>query len=118
MRELKRLIIAVLALTFLGGVGTGAFIGTLTAASKDRAQSLGDRVQDFKQHFPDLTSSQERQLRTVIHEHDEKIRAIRRRLSAKQFREQLAEEEAARARIRQVLTERQRAEYDKLIGRQ
>jgi hypothetical protein len=87
MRQLKRLFLIVAGLTFVGGIGTGAWIGTLLAAPPKPAAKLDRRVQDFEHYFPDLDATQKRQLR-----------------------------EASRKRIRLILTDPQRTEYDKLVG--
>jgi hypothetical protein len=116
MGELRRLILWVVGLTFLGGVGTGAWIGTLMAAPDRPEFSIDRRVSDFQRHF-ELNPSQVRRLRQVLAEHDGRVRAIREELSGEQFRRQLETEEQSRRRIRELLTEEQRREYDKLLRR-
>jgi hypothetical protein len=115
MRQLKRLFLVVLVLTFIGGVGTGAWIGTLLAAPPRRAAKLERRVQDFRQVF-DLDATQERQLRTVLADYDRKKEQIKATLTPEQLRRIRALEDASRKRIRLILTEAQRAEYDKRVG--
>jgi hypothetical protein len=115
MRQLKRLLLIVLGLTFLGGLGTGAWIGTLLAAPPRPAARLDRRVDDFKRHF-DLDATQERQLRTVLADYDHRKDQIKNTLTPEQLRQIHALEEASRKRIRLLLTEAQRMEYDKLAG--
>jgi hypothetical protein len=118
MREFKGLLIAALVLTFLGGMGAGAWVRSLAAAPEVvRPGSVDRRLDDFQQAFPDLSASQMRQLRTVLLRHDDAVRKIRERLSAEQFREKLASEAASREEIRGILTETQRVEYDKRTRR-
>jgi len=114
MRELKRLFFAVLVLTFIGGMGTGAWIGTLTAGTVDTAPSVDRRVDDFRMHF-DLTKSQIRRLRAAIAEYDGQVKRIHSELSQAQFQSILQEQTRSRAKVRQVLTDEQKVEYDKLL---
>lgn len=115
MHQLKRLFLIVLGLTFVGGIGTGAWIGTLLAAPPKKAASLERRVHDFRQHF-DLDATQERQLKTVLADYDHKKGKIKATLTAEQLRQIRALEEASRKKIRLILTDPQRTEYDKLVG--
>ena len=116
MRELKRLFLLVLVLTFLGGIGTGAWIGSLTAAPEAEVRHDDDRVAAFEERLS-LDATQVRQLRVILAEHDGKIRNIRQQITKEQFRRKLAQEELSRARIREILTQEQRREYDNLLGR-
>ena len=117
MRELKRLFIGVLALTFVGGIGLGAWVGTLTAAPRFQERDLDRRVQDFTDHF-DLNESQIRQLRAILYRHDKAVAKIQERMTAQERRDTWAQEDASRERIRnEVLTPAQREEYDRLRKR-
>jgi hypothetical protein len=116
MGELRRLIFWVVVLTFLGGVGTGAWVGTLMAAPERTEFTIDRRVSDFQRYF-ELSASQVRRLRQVIAEHDARVRDIRAELSDEQFLRQLQTEQESRERIRGILTEEQQREYDKLLRR-
>ncbi|MHC4816747.1 MAG: hypothetical protein ACYTF8_01630, partial [Planctomycetota bacterium] len=113
MHQLKRLFLIVLGLTFVGGLGTGAWIGTLLAAPPRQGAKLDRRVQDFKLYF-DLDATQERQLRTVLADYDHKKDQIKNTLTPEQLRQIRSLEETSRKRIRLILAEPQRTEYDKL----
>jgi len=115
MHQLKRLLLVVLGLTFVGGLGTGAWIGTLLAAPPKKAARLDRRVNDFKAHF-DLDATQERQLRTVLADYDHRKDQIKDTITPEQLRQIRSLEETSRKRIRLILTEPQRTEYDKLVG--
>ena len=115
MRQLKRLFLIVLGLTFVGGLGTGAWIGTVLAAPPKQAARLDRRVQDFKRHF-DLDATQERQLRMVLADYDHKKDQIKGTLTPEQLGRIRTLEEASRKRIRLILADPQRMEYDKLVG--
>jgi len=118
VREFKGLLIAALVLTFLGGMGAGAWVRSLAAAPQTTSPgSVQRRMDDFRSAFPDLTASQMRQLRAVLLRHDDAVDRIQRRLSTEQFQEKLAREAASREEIRGILTDSQRAEYDKLTRR-
>jgi hypothetical protein len=110
MRQLKVLLLVALALVFVAGVGTGAWIGTL-AASTQEPRTLDRRVRDFQRVF-DLSATQVRQLREILHDHDQKKEQIRQ-LTPEQFQELRALEAGSRGRIRQMLTEEQAREYDR-----
>ncbi|MHC4971747.1 MAG: hypothetical protein ACYTG3_05400 [Planctomycetota bacterium] len=116
MRQLKQLFLIVLALTFVGGIGTGAWIGTLLAAPPKPGAKLERRVEDFKHYFPDLDATQERQLRTVLADYDHKKDRIKATLTPEQLRRIRTLEDSSRERIRLLLTEPQRSKYDKLVG--
>jgi len=115
MRQLKRLFLIVLGLTFVGGLGTGAWIGTLLAAPPKQGAKLDRRVQDFKLYF-DLDATQERQLRMVLADYDHKKGQIKDTLTPEQLRQIRTLEETSRKRIRLILAGPQRTEYDKLVG--
>ena len=116
MRELKRLFLAVLALTFLGGIGTGAWIGSLTAAPGTDVWTTDDRADEFEKRLG-LDATQLRRLRVILAEHDGRIRNIQLQVTKEQFRRKLEQEELSRQKIRGILTTIQREEYDKLLGR-
>lgn len=111
MRQLKALLLAALALVFVAGVGTGAWIGSLAAATQG-PRTLDRRVRDFQRTL-DLSPTQVRQLREVLHDHDQRKERIRQP-SPEQFQDLLALEAQSRGRIRQLLTEEQQREYDRL----
>lgn len=113
MRQLKTLLIAALALVFVAGVGTGAWIGSLLAATQG-PPTVDRRVRDFTGVF-DLSPTQVRQLREVLYDHDHGKERIRQ-MTAEQFQELRALEAESRGRIRQLLTEEQRREYDRRAG--
>ena len=115
MRQLKQLFLIVLGLTFLGGIGTGAWIGTLLAAPPKQAAKLERRVGDFGEHF-DLDATQKRQLRTVLADYDHRKDQIKATLTPEQLRRIRTLEESSRERIRLILTGPQRSKYDKLVG--
>ncbi|MDH3592606.1 MAG: hypothetical protein OER88_12045 [Planctomycetota bacterium] len=116
MRELRRLMLAVLVLTFLGGVGTGAWIGSLAAKPAGTPGPNPERrIQDWQQAFPDLTATQIRQIRTILSRHDRAVGEIRQRVSARQWREQRAQEDSSREELRQVLNEEQRRKYNRIV---
>jgi len=115
MRNFKFLLLAVMGLTFLGGVGTGAWIGTL-AAQSERPQTVVDRrVQEFTAYY-DLSPVQARQLRTILVQYDRSKEDVRQ-LTPEQFRELRELEEATRRRIRDLLDPAQQKDYDKLNQR-
>ena len=117
MRELKRLMLIVLALTFLGGIGTGAWIGSLTAATPDsNVMSTDDRVDAFEKRLS-LDATQIRKLRMILATHDGRIRNIQQAVTKEQFQRKRTQEEQSRNEIRKILREDQREEYDKLLGR-
>jgi len=117
MRRLKQLFCLVLALTFIGGFGAGAWVGTLTASAPREAapSSIDRRVGDFQFHF-ELSPTQIRQLRTVLAVHDRERAKIVQIVSAQQRQQTDRLEGKSRDEIRQLLTDRQRTEYDKLVG--
>ena len=116
MRELKRLLLLVLFLTFLGGIGTGAWIGSLTASPAAATPVDDDRVAEFQRRLG-LDATQVRKLREILGDHDRKIRRIQNEITAQQFKRKLAQEDFSREQIKGILTLKQREEYDKLLGR-
>jgi hypothetical protein len=111
MREFKRLFLCVLVLTFLGGVGTGAFVGALSAAPRASGPTVDRRLEDWKRYFA-LDASQERRLRAVLLRYDHAVEGIREEVSAEQARRLVALRESSRDEIREILTEEQRRDYD------
>jgi gas vesicle protein len=105
MRQLKALILASLALVFVAGVGTGAWIGSLAAATP--APTLDRRVRDFTKVY-DLSPTQVRQLREILYDHDQKKKRLQQPTP-----EQKALEAETRGHIRQMLTEEQLVQYDR-----
>lgn len=116
MRELKRLFLIVLGLTFLGGVGTGAWIGSLTAGPDTEIATTDRRVAEFERRLS-LNATQVRQLSVILAEHDNRIHSIKQQITKEQFRRKLGQEALSRDRIRKILTAKQRKDYDKLRGR-
>lgn len=113
MRQLKALLLAALLLVFVAGVGTGAWIGSLAAAAPG-PRDVDRRVRDY-QRFLDLSPTQLRQLREILHEHDKQQEERIREMTAEQRREIWALANEYRGRVRQILTEEQRAEYDRRV---
>jgi hypothetical protein len=113
MRQLKILLLAALLLVFVAGVGTGAWIGTLAAATKG-PPSVDRRVRDF-QRFLDLSPTQVRQLREILHDFDRNCRKVMEP-TAEQFQARLALQAESRGRIRGILSETQLLEYDRRVG--
>jgi hypothetical protein len=111
MRQLKALILVSLALVFVAGVGTGAWIGTLAAATKGPPADFDPRVRDFQRFF-DLSPTQVRQLREILYDFDQNKKRIQQP-TPEQFRELRALEAESREHIRQMLTEDQLMEYDR-----
>lgn len=114
MSDLKRMFVLALVLVFLGGLGTGAWIGSLTAGPQAAAAPDDTRVEDFERLLT-LNASQVRQLRAILDSHDSQIRRIKQELNASQQRRKLQVEERSRAAIRAILTKEQQREYDKLL---
>jgi hypothetical protein len=112
MRQLKALLLSALALVFLGGVGTGAWIGSLAASAP--GPTLDRRVRDFTKVY-DLSPTQVRQLREILYDFDHNKKRIQQP-TAEQFRELRALEAESRGRIRQMLTAEQLMMYDRRAG--
>jgi len=110
MRQLKALLLAALALVFVAGVGTGAWIGSL--AAEPPGTGVDRRVRDFDRVYH-LTPTQVRQLREILYDNDRRKDEIRRRT---QLQEIQAIEAESRGRIRQILNEDQLREYDRRVG--
>jgi len=114
MRQLKTLLVATIALVFVAGVGTGAWIGSLAAATAG-PRTLDRRVSDFDRALG-LDATQVRRLREILYDHDQRKERILQR-TPEQWRELRALEEESRGRIREILDGEQRREYDRLAGR-
>ena len=69
MSDVKRAMIAAVLLAFVAGVGAGAWVSDLRAASEPAEQPVDRRVQQWKEKY-DLTPSQERRLRDVFLRYD------------------------------------------------
>jgi len=82
----------------------------VVALCDPRPDVLDRRVRDFTKAY-DLSPTQVRQLREVLHDHDQRKERIRQ-LTPEQFQELRALEAESRGRIRQLLTEEQQREYD------
>ncbi len=109
MNSLYRLFAIVLALTFVAGLGTGAWVGTLTAGSADKEDSSRERrLQDWQDALPDLSVTQMRRIRTILAEHDRAVALIRERLDRTQWAEILQLESQNREKLHKVLTKSQR----------
>jgi len=116
MRELKRMFLAALCLTFVAGLGAGVFVGGLRAAPAPMPGPLDRRVQDWHGVFS-LTPSQERRLRELLARYDMGAQQIRDQIGAEQYRQLEGLRERTRAQIREdVLTPEQRTEYDRRRG--
>jgi Spy/CpxP family protein refolding chaperone len=113
MRQLKALLLAALALVFVAGVGTGAWIGSLAAATKG-PPTLDRRVRDFTDVY-DLSPTQLRQLREILYDFDRDKQRIQQP-TPEQAREMRTLEAESRGRIRQILTAEQRADYDRRVA--
>ncbi|HEX5137596.1 MAG TPA: hypothetical protein VFY93_11520 [Planctomycetota bacterium] len=113
MRQLKALLLAALALVFVAGVGTGAWIGSL-AAAPPQPRKLDRRVQDFERVF-DLSPTQVRRLREILYDFDRDKKRIQQP-TPEQTQELRTLEAESRGRIREILTEEQAREYDRRVA--
>jgi len=85
MKELKRLLIVALALTFLCGGGLGAFVGSLAAAAPRKGVSVDRRVEDFRKYYG-LDATLTRRVRELLEEHDLEVEQVRREITSEQAR--------------------------------
>ncbi len=116
MKDLRRLLLWSRVCTFLGGLGLGAWVGTLAAATPEKSRPIDRRIRDFQQSFT-LNPSQVRQLRALLHEHDAGRESIMDEVSVEQWKRIRQLEQRSRKRLRsEVLTEEQRMEWDKLFN--
>jgi len=116
MRGLKALFLATLGLTFLAGLGAGAWLGGLRAAAPAEAvPSIQTRVRDWNETFS-LDRSQERRLQAILVYYDEESARIYRDLDAERFRQLHQLREECRVKLREMLTPEQQAEYDRRHG--
>ena len=112
MRDIRNLFLAVIVLTFIGGVGTGAWIGSLRAApAQANKRSIDRRMEDWNQAF-ELDASQTRRLRAALHYYENQRERIRRDVTVEQGVRVLRLKEECRQRVREILTPEQRAEFD------
>ncbi len=102
MRELKRLFLLVLALTFVGAAGLGVYVGTLAAAAPPPPPDLDRRVEDFRRAYG-LDAVQSRRVRELLAEHDREVADVRTRITGEQRREIDAIHERWRSRILALL---------------
>jgi len=84
MREFKTLVIGAVVLAFVGGMGAGAWIGSLRAATLLRP-SVDRRLQDWTERY-DLSPSQERRVRAVLVRYDGGRDRIYSEISSEQWR--------------------------------
>jgi hypothetical protein len=116
MDSLKRMVLLALVFAFVGGVGAGAWIGSLAAApAAASGASIDDRVDAFEQALG-LDPTQLRQLRGILDAHDKAVDEIHHDITGEQLRRKRAAETRTRKLIRALLRPDQQAEYDKLLG--
>jgi len=116
LRRMTRLAVA-------ASVAAVVSVGLLTIAPL-RAQgpdasapdSVRLRLEGFEQRFPDLTTGQKRQIRTILRRLDREKEGIRAQLDARRYRQVREAEEVARSAIRDVLDDGQRHEWDRIVG--
>lgn len=111
MRELARLLWIVMGLTFLGGLGLGAFVGGLVAAGPEGGPGTDRRMKDFERML-DLDAAQARRVREVLIRHDREVDEVRRRLSSEQQRDIQRIHDRDRAAILDLLSPEQRKIYE------
>ena len=85
MREFKTLVLVAVLLAFIGGVGAGAWIGSLRAAPATNPPSVERRMKAWKERY-NLTPSEQRQLRAVLVRYDSGRDGIYSELSSEQWR--------------------------------
>ena len=86
MTDVTRTVVAALLLAFVAGVGAGAWVVDLRAASRDQSeQSVDRRVESWKKKY-DLTPSQERRLRDVFLRYDAGRKTILTELDTERWR--------------------------------
>ncbi|MEE8104722.1 MAG: hypothetical protein V3T86_04210 [Planctomycetota bacterium] len=115
MNGFKKLLLTVLGLTFIGGLGTGAFVGTLLASSKVVAQPEDRRIDDFREIL-DVDELQVERLRRIFARHQIELTGLRRTIQQENGRRYNEVHELCRQRIREILTDEQRALYDQRRG--
>ena len=112
MRDIRNLFLSVILLTFVGGVGVGAWLGSLRAApAQPQKRSVERRMEDWKQVF-ELDASQERRLRAALNYYEMQRDRIRQEVSSEQFVRVHRLQEECREKVREILTPEQRALYD------
>ncbi len=94
-------------------------IGPLRAESPDltRVDPVKRRLGDFVRKFPGLTTTQQRQIRTILVKLDQKKDGIRNQLDSSRLRQIQKAEDLARTALREVLSDEQRAEFDRGLDR-
>ena len=108
MREFKALILTCVALAFIGGVGLGAWVGTLRAATPQPARSLDRRMTDWTTRY-DLTRSQSRRIRGVLVRYDREKSQILSELDAEHWKRIYKLREISHVEIDKILVERAHA---------
>ena len=112
MRDIRNLFLAVILLTFVGGVGIGAWLGSLHAAPAQAPnRGVERRMEDWKRVF-DLDASQERRLRAALHFYEIERDRIRQEVSSEQYLRVRHLQEQCREKVREILTPEQREQYD------
>jgi len=112
MRDIRNLFLAVILLTFVGGVGTGAWLGSLRAApDQPNKRNIDRRMEDWNRVFQ-LDASQTRRLRGALQYYEAQRERIRQDAYAEQGARVLRLKEECREKVREILTPEQRAEYD------
>ena len=112
MRDLRNLFLAVILLTFVGGVGIGAWFGSLRAApAQAQLGGVERRMEDWKRVF-DLDASQERRLRAALHYYEIERDRIRQEVTSEQYLRVRRLQEQCREKVREILTPEQRIRYD------
>ncbi|MHC4953159.1 MAG: hypothetical protein ACYTGZ_04660 [Planctomycetota bacterium] len=84
MREFKAAILLALVLAFVGGLGAGAWIGSLRAAPQTPRRSVDRRLESWKERY-ELTPSQERRLREVLIRYDKGRDRVRAQMDAERW---------------------------------
>ena len=115
MSSFKRLFLTVLGLTFIGGLGTGAFVGTLLASPKVEVRPEDRRIDDFREIL-DVDDLQVERLRGIFDRHQIDLSGLRRTIQQENGRRYDEVHELCRQRIREILTDEQRALYDQRRG--
>jgi len=115
MSSFKRLFLTVLGLTFIGGLGTGAFVGTLLASPKVEVQREDRRIDDFREIL-DVDDLQVERLRHIFARHQIELSGLRRTIQQENGLRYNEVHELCRQRIREILTDEQRTLYDRRRG--
>ena len=102
MHGLKGPILLALLLAFIGGVGAGAWIGSLRAAPLVPLRSVDRRLESWKERY-DLTPSKERRLREVLIRYDKGRDGVRAQLDAARWNQVDQLRRTAHAQIQEIL---------------